>query len=129
MHAPSVLIVSNPTATRRKAQFGGQRFGEMEVWALEAYGAAYTLQEMLTVNRTMFLVGPRYMKPLSAVMTRSRLDPRVLQRSGHELHPRPQRRAQLIPALKEKIHERIDGTLASLRAPSVLTNPHFHCLA
>ena len=31
-----------------KAQFGGQRFGEMEVWALEAYGAAYTLQEILT---------------------------------------------------------------------------------
>ena len=33
-----------------KAQFGGQRFGEMEVWALEAYGAAYTLQEVLTVK-------------------------------------------------------------------------------
>jgi DNA-directed RNA polymerase subunit beta len=33
-----------------KAQLGGQRFGEMEVWALEAYGAAYTLQEMLTVK-------------------------------------------------------------------------------
>jgi DNA-directed RNA polymerase subunit beta len=33
-----------------KAQFGGQRFGEMEVWVLEAYGAAYTLQEMLTVK-------------------------------------------------------------------------------
>jgi DNA-directed RNA polymerase beta subunit len=33
-----------------KAQFGGQRFGEMEVWALEAYGASYTLQEMLTVK-------------------------------------------------------------------------------
>jgi DNA-directed RNA polymerase subunit beta len=33
-----------------RAQFGGQRFGEMEVWALEAYGAAYTLQEMLTVK-------------------------------------------------------------------------------
>ena len=33
-----------------KSQFGGQRFGEMEVWALEAYGAAYTLQEMLTVK-------------------------------------------------------------------------------
>src|SRR5262249_13770748 len=33
-----------------KAQFGGQRFGEMEVWALEAYGAAYTLQEMLTIK-------------------------------------------------------------------------------
>ena len=33
-----------------KAQFGGQRFGEMEVWALQAYGASYTLQEMLTVK-------------------------------------------------------------------------------
>jgi DNA-directed RNA polymerase subunit beta len=33
-----------------KAQFGGQRFGEMEVWALEAYGAAHTLQEMLTIK-------------------------------------------------------------------------------
>ena len=33
-----------------KAQFGGQRFGEMEVWALEAYGAAYTLQELLTIK-------------------------------------------------------------------------------
>ena len=33
-----------------KGQFGGQRFGEMEVWALEAYGAAYTLQELLTVK-------------------------------------------------------------------------------
>ena len=33
-----------------KAQFGGQRFGEMEVWALEAYGASYTLQEILTVK-------------------------------------------------------------------------------
>ena len=33
-----------------KAQFGGQRFGELEVWALEAYGAAYTLQEILTVK-------------------------------------------------------------------------------
>ena len=33
-----------------KAQFGGQRFGEMEVWALEAYGAAYNLQEMLTIK-------------------------------------------------------------------------------
>ena len=39
---------SSPTALGGKAQFGGQRFGEMEVWALEAHGAAYTLQEMLT---------------------------------------------------------------------------------
>ena len=45
---PYSLITQQPLGG--KAQFGGQRFGEMEVWALEAYGAAYTLQEMLTVK-------------------------------------------------------------------------------
>src|SRR3546814_5055831 len=44
----SDLVTQQPLGG--KAQFGGQRFGEMEVWALEAYGAAYTLQEMLTVK-------------------------------------------------------------------------------
>ena len=52
MHArstgPYSLVTHQPLGG--KAQFGGQRFGEMEVWALEAYGAAYTLQEMLTVK-------------------------------------------------------------------------------
>ena len=52
MHArstgPYSLVTQQPMGG--KAQFGGQRFGEMEVWALEAYGAAYTLQEMLTVK-------------------------------------------------------------------------------
>jgi DNA-directed RNA polymerase subunit beta len=52
MHARSVgpysLVTQQPLGG--KAQFGGQRFGEMEVWALQAYGAAYTLQEMLTVK-------------------------------------------------------------------------------
>jgi len=52
MHArstgPYSLITQQPLGG--KAQFGGQRFGEMEVWALEAYGAAHTLQEMLTVK-------------------------------------------------------------------------------
>jgi DNA-directed RNA polymerase subunit beta len=52
MHArstgPYSLITQQPLGG--KAQFGGQRFGEMEVWALEAYGASYTLQEMLTVK-------------------------------------------------------------------------------
>ena len=50
MHARSTgsysLVTQQPLGG--KAQFGGQRFGEMEVWALEAYGASYTLQEMLT---------------------------------------------------------------------------------
>ncbi len=45
---PYSLVTQQPLGG--KAQFGGQRFGEMEVWALEAYGAAHTLQEMLTVN-------------------------------------------------------------------------------
>jgi DNA-directed RNA polymerase subunit beta len=45
---PYSLVSQQPLGG--KAQFGGQRFGEMEVWALEAYGAAYTLQEMLTVK-------------------------------------------------------------------------------
>ncbi len=45
---PYALVTRQPLGG--KAQFGGQRFGEMEVWALEAYGAAYTLQEMLTIK-------------------------------------------------------------------------------
>ena len=45
---PYSVITQQPLGG--KAQFGGQRFGEMEVWALEAYGAAYTLQEMLTIK-------------------------------------------------------------------------------
>ena len=45
---PYSLVTQQPLGG--KAQFGGQRFGEMEVWALQAYGAAYTLQEMLTVK-------------------------------------------------------------------------------
>src|SRR5712672_4386 len=52
MHArstgPYSLVTQQPLGG--KAQFGGQRFGEMEVWALEAFGAAYTLQEMLTIK-------------------------------------------------------------------------------
>jgi DNA-directed RNA polymerase subunit beta len=52
MHArstgPYSLVTQQPLGG--KAMFGGQRFGEMEVWALEAYGAAYTLQEMLTIK-------------------------------------------------------------------------------
>jgi DNA-directed RNA polymerase subunit beta len=52
MHARSIgpysLITQQPLGG--KAQFGGQRFGEMEVWALEAYGAAHVLQELLTIK-------------------------------------------------------------------------------
>ena len=71
MHArstgPYSLVTQQPLGG--KAQFGGQRFGEMEVWALEAYGAAYTLQEMLTVKsddvngRTQMYEGHRRRQP------------------------------------------------------------------
>ena len=61
MHArstgPYSLVTQQPLGG--KAQFGGQRFGEMEVWALEAYGAAYTLQEMLTVKSDDFPAVPK----------------------------------------------------------------------
>ena len=52
MHARSdgPLLARHPAAAGRQGQFGGQRFGEMEVWALEAYGASTILQEMLTVK-------------------------------------------------------------------------------
>ena len=45
-----------------KAQNGGQRFGEMEVWALEAYGAAYTLQEMMTIKSDDIIGRNKYIK-------------------------------------------------------------------
>ncbi len=64
MHARSIgpysLITQQPLGG--KAQFGGQRFGEMEVWALEAFGAANILQEILTVNRMMLWVEQKHTK-------------------------------------------------------------------
>ena len=67
IHARSIgpysLITQQPLGG--KAQFGGQRFGEMEVWALEAYGAAYTLQELLTVNQTTSRAARRCTRPSS----------------------------------------------------------------
>ena len=67
MHARSIgpysLITQQPLGG--KAQFGGQRFGEMEVWALEAYGASNILQELLTLNRMISSEGRRPMRPSS----------------------------------------------------------------
>ena len=69
LHARSVgpysLVTQQPLGG--KAQFGGQRFGEMEVWALEAYGAAYTLQELLTYKSDDVTVDIKYMKQLFVV--------------------------------------------------------------
>ena len=90
---PYSLVTQQPLGG--KAQFGGQRLGEMEVWALEAYGAAYTLQEMLTVKsddvagRTRMyeaiVKGENVLEPGSA---------RVVQRHGEgAAEPRARRRA------------------------------------
>lgn len=64
---PYSLVTQQPLGG--KAQFGGQRFGEMEVWALEAYGAAYTLQEILTVKSDDVVGRVKLMKLLLRVRT------------------------------------------------------------
>ena len=75
IHARSIgpysLVTQQPLGG--KAQFGGQRFGEMEVWALEAYGAAYTLQEMLTVKSDDVIGRTKVYEAIVRVTTPSRL--------------------------------------------------------
>ena len=97
IHARSIgpysLVTQQPLGG--KAQFGGQRFGEMEVWALEAYGAAYTLQEMLTVKSDD--VSGRTKIYEAIVRGDDNFEagiPEVLQRAGQGAAvARPQRRA------------------------------------
>ena len=73
VHARSIgpysLITQQPLGG--KARFGGQRFGEMEVWALEAYGAAYILQELLTVKSDDVEAAPRSTRRSSRARRRS----------------------------------------------------------
>ena len=100
-NGPYSLITQQPLGG--KAQFGGQRFGEMEVWALEAYGAAYTLQEILTVKSDdingrrrayeAIIKGqniptpgvPESFKVLVKELQALALDVRVLDRNGDEI--------------------------------------------
>ena len=67
---PYSLVTQQPLGG--KAQYGGQRFGEMEVWALEAYGAAYTLQELLTVKSDDVQGRTRIYEASSRATTRSK---------------------------------------------------------
>jgi DNA-directed RNA polymerase subunit beta len=73
IHARSIgpysLITQQPLGG--KAQFGGQRFGEMEVWALEAYGAAHILQELLTAKSDDVTAAPRSTRRSSRARRRS----------------------------------------------------------
>ncbi len=100
-NGPYALVTQQPLGG--KAQFGGQRFGEMEVWALEAYGAAYTLQEILTVKSDditgrrkayeAIIKGqniptpgvPESFKVLVKELQSLALDVRVLDRNGEEI--------------------------------------------
>ena len=100
-NGPYSLVTQQPLGG--KAQFGGQRFGEMEVWALEAYGAAYTLQEILTVKSDdingrrkayeAIIKGqniptpgvPESFKVLTRELQALALDVRVLDKNGEEI--------------------------------------------
>jgi DNA-directed RNA polymerase beta subunit len=87
---PYSLVTQQPLGG--KAQYGGQRFGEMEVWALEAYGAAYTLQELLTVKSDDVQGRTRIYEPSSRATTTwkpARRNPSTS--SSRKCSPRPRR--------------------------------------
>ena len=121
---PYSLVTQQPLGG--KAQFGGQRFGEMEVWALEAYGAAYTLQEILTVKsddvtgrvRTYESIVkgnnipapgvPESFKVLVKELQALCLDIRVLDNEGNEIELKDDEEDEFIPGLKEETYEASD---------------------
>ena len=115
---PYSLVTQQPLGG--KAQFGGQRFGEMEVWALEAYGAAYTLQEILTVKSDdvtgrvktyeAIVKGnnipqpgvPESFKVLVKELQSLCLDVKVLDKSGNEIELKDDEDDDLIPGYKDE---------------------------
>ena len=118
---PYSLVTQQPLGG--KAQFGGQRFGEMEVWALEAYGAAYTLQEILTVKsddvtgrvRTYESIVkgnnipqpgvPESFKVLVKELQSLCLDVRVLDKNGDEIELKDDDEDEFIPGVKDEMFE------------------------
>ena len=118
---PYSLVTQQPLGG--KAQFGGQRFGEMEVWALEAYGAAYTLQEILTVKsddvtgrvRTYESIVkgnnipqpgvPESFKVLVKELQSLCLDIRVLDKDGKEIELKDDDEDEFIPGVKDEMFE------------------------
>ena len=118
---PYSLVTQQPLGG--KAQFGGQRFGEMEVWALEAYGAAYTLQEILTVKsddvtgrvRTYESIVkgnnipqpgvPESFKVLIKELQSLCLDIRVLDKNGEEIELKDDDEDEFIPGVKDEMFE------------------------
>ena len=121
---PYSLVTQQPLGG--KAQFGGQRFGEMEVWALEAYGAAYTLQEILTV-KSDDIVGrvktyeaivkgenipepgiPESFKVLIKEMQSLCLDIKVLDENSEEIEIREDTDADGIAAIERRVDREMD---------------------
>ena len=115
---PYSLVTQQPLGG--KAQFGGQRFGEMEVWALEAYGAAYTLQEILTVKSDdvtgrvktyeAIVKGnnipqpgvPESFKVLVKELQSLCLDVKVLDKGGNEIELKDDEDEDLVPGFKDE---------------------------
>ena len=124
---PYSLVTQQPLGG--KAQFGGQRFGEMEVWALEAYGAAYTLQEILTVKSDdvtgrvktyeAIVKGnnipqpgvPESFKVLIKELQSLCLDVRVLDKDGNEIELKDEDDDDFIPDIKDEIYASDDDEL------------------
>jgi len=118
---PYSLVTQQPLGG--KAQFGGQRFGEMEVWALEAYGAAYTLQEILTVKsddvtgrvRTYESIVkgnnipqpgvPESFKVLVKELQSLCLDIKVLDKDGEEIELKDDEEDEFIPGVKDEMFD------------------------
>ena len=122
---PYSLVTQQPLGG--KAQFGGQRFGEMEVWALEAYGAAYTLQEILTV-KSDDIVGrvktyesivkgenipepgiPESFKVLIKEMQSLCLDVKVLSEEGEEIELKEDTETDGIAAIERMVDREIES--------------------
>ena len=124
---PYSLVTQQPLGG--KAQFGGQRFGEMEVWALEAYGAAYALQEILTVKSDdvtgrvktyeAIVKGndiptpgvPESFKVLVKELQSLCLDVRVLDKDGQEIELKDEDDDDFIPDLKDELYQADDSEL------------------
>ena len=122
---PYSLVTQQPLGG--KAQFGGQRFGEMEVWALEAYGAAYTLQEILTVKsddvtgrvRTYESIVkgnnipqpgvPESFKVLVKELQSLCLDIRVLDKDGNEIELKDDDEDEFVPKMRDDMFETFDS--------------------
>ena len=124
---PYSLVTQQPLGG--KAQFGGQRFGEMEVWALEAYGAAYTLQEILTVksddvtgrvktyeaivkgNNIPTPGVPESFKVLVKELQSLCLDVRVLDADGQEIELKEDDEDDFVPDMKDEFYTADDSEI------------------